>query len=44
MPGGPVHDGSGIAAAARARLHPTPGDNRHKGMANNGCCNHEAAA
>jgi hypothetical protein len=28
MPGGPL-TGSGIAAAARARLHPTPGDNRH---------------
>jgi hypothetical protein len=36
MPGGPDQvflAGSGIAAVARAWLHPMPGDNRHKGMA-----------
>ena len=35
VPGGPDQvflAGSGIAAGARVRLHPMPGDNRHKGM------------
>ena len=48
MPGGPESENSDRvrhAADARAWHHPTPGDNRQlKDMADNGCCNHEAAA
>jgi hypothetical protein len=29
MPAVPSNSGSGIAAVARARLHPSLGDNRH---------------